>query len=302
MIMKKVLFVTVMALLSFIFVIGASAEDITIIGIKGKVLVRHRAIAPWKRAKLGQVLYKDCELKTKRASECTLSFGEGQRKTMNIKQNSHIKIADVLGQTIELSKGRVFSLIEKLDKAETFRVKTPTAIAGARGTGLGVVFDGAMTSAFCFEGTIFVEGFDPQGNSTGEKDVGEGFKVDVFEDGEISDLLPLSDEDSRDWDEFREGLKDLSGGDSGDDSGSQAGTQGSAADTEGGTDIDEELMQEEQQELREEQRDDFREDLLREQREQEEAPAAEDIHQEEVEMRDCWPYCLAVLDFVSMHV
>ena len=58
---------------------------------------------------------------------------------------------------------------------EKFEIRTPTAIAGPRGTGWIMGFIDDSTYVTCFEGKVYVIGLDEQGNTISKKDITEGF-------------------------------------------------------------------------------------------------------------------------------
>lgn len=206
---KKIIF----CFIFFVVIAVTAAEvmgEVTIISVRGDVLVRPRAITPWHSAVVGEALTQDSEVLTKTHSQCSLSFDVNVENVVTVDENSQITIADAFGRNIGLSKGRVFSLIGKKPKEESFEIKTPTAIAGARGTGWSVDFFNS-TVAKCFQGVMFVIGLDKQGNKTSEQDVEEGSGMEVFEGGAFGETFELTGEDKNSWDAFVNNLNDMKG-------------------------------------------------------------------------------------------
>lgn len=206
--MKKILLYSMSILSILLFVPGAFAQELIIIHTQGDVLVRSQEILPWRRAVIGESLYKNYELLTKTGAQCTLSLDKDLSDVVVVEESSHIKIADILGRNIELSKGRVFSLINTEKTAETFEIKTPTALAGARGTGWVVDFS-TSTTAKCFQGVIYVIGLDEDGNKISQQNIKGGSGIEVFTGGTFGDLFDLSYEDRDAWKDFSDDLKDL---------------------------------------------------------------------------------------------
>lgn len=190
----------------------AFAQMARVIDLKGDVQIKQGVSSDWGRAKMNMLLGKDAEIKTAPGSHCTLAFDEERKNIMTIKENSQIRIENVTPGSVYLPQGRVFSLINNLSRNEKFQVRTPTAIAGARGTGWGTQTDGTNTGASCFEDTIFVQGLDEQGNPTGEQDVGEGFGLDIFQGGLFGDMSPLGDGERGEWNDFSNYVGGLGGG------------------------------------------------------------------------------------------
>jgi len=199
--MKKVL----LFLFVFQFIVCASvfAQIAKIIDVDGTVKVRKEAKGSWQKAKPDMYLDDEAEIKTGRDSQCILSLDEDLANILTIKDNSHIRMEDVKKGKVFLPKGRVFSLIEDISKLEDFQVRTPTAVAGVRGTGESVEADKFGTSVMCFEGTAYVAGIDKAGNMTDRKDLVAGFGADVTRDGIVADIFKLADRDWKDWQGFK---------------------------------------------------------------------------------------------------
>jgi len=249
--MKRIIILATVFLAVFIFTANVFAQGVKIVDIEGDVLLKERVISPWRKAKTGEALHKNYELITKEQSECTLSFDDSLDKVLTLGENSRLKIADVISGNLELAKGRVFSLIEKIEEHETFEIKTPTAIAGPRGTGWSVYF-GGITIVYCFEGGVFIDGLDEKGNKVSHKDIKAGSGVKVPKGGKISDLFGLTGKDKKDWKKFKGNLKGKGTGQLPPGAGAQ-----------------DKLRQ-----IREEQREDFREDMTSELRHRREAASS----------------------------
>ncbi len=203
-------------LAAFLFVTGSVfAQVAKIVDVGGKVTVKTDVSSGWKTAKVNMVLDKDAEIETKENSYCTLAFDEEQNNIVTLKQNSRIRIDSIEPGAVFLPQGRVFSLIKNLPKNETFEVRTPTAVAGARGTGWVTEIEGDHVSEKCFDDVIYIRGLDPQGNVTGETDLSQGSGMNV-QGGRLGSRYALGDDDYREWNDFTGYVDDLqSGGDEG---------------------------------------------------------------------------------------
>ncbi len=97
--------------------------------------------------------------------------------------------------TFESGYGKVMARIEGLKGKSQFRVKTPTAISGARGTIMYLEIKPTSTKSF-FEGGV---GYMKNMISGLEKaiDVGQNSKAD--DAGGVSEPVPTSDEDRMEW-------------------------------------------------------------------------------------------------------
>ncbi len=199
-------------LAAFLFVpCYAFAQVAKIVDVGGKVTVKTDASADWKKAKVNMVLNKDAELETKENSYCTLAFDEEQKNIVTLKQNSRIRIDSIKPGAVFLPQGRVFSLIKNLSKSEKFEVRTPTAVAGARGTGWITEYKGACVSEKCLDDVTYVQGLDPQGNITGEANLPQGNGMDVC-GGQLGSRYALGDNDYQEWNDFTGYVGSLQGG------------------------------------------------------------------------------------------
>lgn len=195
-------FLSVFTTLSF-------AQGAKIMDTQGKVLIKKDAASDWQKAKLDMLLGKDAEIQTKEKSVCTLSFDAAMKNIVTIRENSHVKIENILPGKLYLPEGRVFAVIESLASEEKFQVRTPTAIAGARGTGWLTSFINNVTSALCFNDQIFVQGLDADGNPTGETNVSSGYGVEVGPAGLLGKIFALKDMDFKEWDDFMAYITEL---------------------------------------------------------------------------------------------
>jgi len=193
----------------------ALAQSARIIGLRGKVMVRQQESSPWKKAGINMALDKSAEIETKENANCTLSFDQARKNVVTMKSSSYLKLASVKPADLYLKEGRVFALIENLQKSEKFQIRTPTAIAGARGTGWGTDFHNNQTGVMCFENTIFTNGLDNSGNPTGEQDVNAGNGLDIGPGGVMGGLFNLDEADYEEWDDFLGYLEDLKNNESG---------------------------------------------------------------------------------------
>jgi len=261
--MKRILFLLAGACVLFL-PLQAFAQAAKIVDLGWQVNVKKDAASAWEKAKINMLLEKGAEIETKHGSYCTLAFDEERKNIVTIKQDSLIKIESIKPGNIFLPKGRVFSIITNLSKAEKFQIRTPTAIAGARGTGWATGYGGANTSAKCFKDTAYVQGLDEAGNLAGEQDLPSGMGLDIGGGGRFGELYQLGDQDYTEWGDFSGYTGDLTTeGSSGDTGGEEGGTNNPSIG-----------------DLREEQRGDYREDSLETIRGQESTPS-QDSGQEE---------------------
>ncbi|MDD2689084.1 MAG: FecR domain-containing protein [Candidatus Omnitrophica bacterium] len=210
--MKRTLLCLVILQIFFLPVL-VFAQVAKVIDVQGMVLVRVDTSHDWTPAKINMFLDKQSELKTQAKSKCTLAFDEELRNILSIDENSQIKLEEIKPGNIFLREGRVFTLIENLAKSEEFQVRTPTAIAGARGTGWTMQYLNNASSALCFVDTVYMQGLDNAGGVTREKDLSSGWGINISAGGSLGELFPLTDADYLQWNNFMDYIHELRGDD-----------------------------------------------------------------------------------------
>lgn len=185
------------------------AQTAKIIDVKGNVSIKRNAKSVWEKAKINAILDKNAEIQTKAKSECIVTFDEELKNILTIKENSYIKIEDIKPGKINLPQGRVFSLIEDIKNIEKFEIKTPTAVAGVMGTGLGVVSSLAGSSIMCFQDKVYTQGLDKNGKLTGKELLDEGLGINTDENGNLSDTFELGKDNLDIWNEFKENINEI---------------------------------------------------------------------------------------------
>jgi hypothetical protein len=116
--------------------------------MKGTVEVRTTKDKKWVGAKVGTVLNEGDMLRTMAGSWALLNLdGQGQTATVEVKENSQLKMAQLLenkaassqSTLLDLALGEVLIKAKKLHSEKSkFEVKTPTSIVAVRGTTFSV--------------------------------------------------------------------------------------------------------------------------------------------------------------------
>ncbi|MEW6170872.1 MAG: FecR domain-containing protein [Candidatus Omnitrophota bacterium] len=185
------------------------AQTAKIIDAKGKVLIKKDAKSAWEKIKINAILDKNAEIQTKAKSECVIAFDEELKNILTLKENSYIKIEDIKPGKINLPQGRVFSLIEDIKNIEKFEIRTPTAVAGVMGTGLGIVSSLTGSSIMCFQDKVYTQGLDKNGKLTGKEVLREGIGINTDENGNLSDTFELGKDNLDNWNEFKENINEI---------------------------------------------------------------------------------------------
>ncbi|MCF7916649.1 MAG: FecR family protein [Candidatus Omnitrophica bacterium] len=192
----------------FLFTGLGFAQTAKIIKLEGSVQIKKTETDNWQIATIGTYLKKEAEIKTKADSSCTLAFDKQLDNLITIEQNSHLKLEQVKPAELFLPEGRVFSIIDNLADIGEFKIKTPVAVSGVRGTGDSVESTEEGTTVKCFAGEIYVESLlKPQ-----DPILGSGSGIKVSPTGQLGNIFGLSEDDWRMWNKFLAGINSMRGG------------------------------------------------------------------------------------------
>ncbi len=163
--MKKLLLLLVCLALS-IGLTSAYAldEKVVVVSHDGDVKVIPAGQAQAIACQNGMLLKEGSRVITGKASYVTIAFDKAGRNLVKIKENTEVVIKLDGSDKIELVDGVVFALLQKLDRGETFRVRTPCAVCGARGTAWMTETNGLVTYVGVFGSNVFASGINKDGS------------------------------------------------------------------------------------------------------------------------------------------
>ncbi len=194
---------TALILLAGLFTLSTAwALEAELLSVEGRVQYRISSSAEWQNASKGDKLPQGAEIITASNSGCQLRVGPSE-SAVRIQADSRAVLTSLQPVKIQLESGRLFALVRNLEKGSTFEVRTPTAMAAARGTGWGQDSDKVEV----FESVV-----DVTGAAGGRKDVNEGQGIHIGDDGTLGDLFDIPDSDKNDWKEFKESAGGEGGG------------------------------------------------------------------------------------------
>ncbi len=191
---KRIIFVLI---LGFLWNNCKEKTDMTkesvllVLSKKGEVeLIRDNKTEP---LQLNSFVVKGDLIQTKAGSSVDLEFPGGA--LLRVKENSSLRINSILFQEntqveLNLLKGKVFAKIKnKLKEKESFRIKTPTMIAGVRGTEFSVSED-EIPKIMVLEGEVSAEkeAIPTIAVVSGKKAEGEGLVISDLTPEEKSEL------------------------------------------------------------------------------------------------------------------
>lgn len=142
------------------FAADACAQDsaLKIAGFEGTVQVKMAASAEWMGAAVDQPLNAGDSVRTGPDGQTMLQFSD--KSTVALKPNTEITVEELVWNenarkaNINMPTGEMRAILKKLDQPSDFKVKTPTAICGARGTVFYILVTPTETRVFVTEGAV----------------------------------------------------------------------------------------------------------------------------------------------------
>lgn len=183
-------------------------REAKVIFAKGDANVLKAGKTEWTTAKEGMLLSDGDTVKTGKGSSVELSFDKENKNIIRLEENSTAILRGKMLKQIELPQGRIRSLVKNLRKESSFEIKTPTIVAGARGSGWDVDSSEKRDNVKAFEDEIFVQSYDQQGKLIKEIYVREGWEVAIDRFQAPGELMELTGNDRNDWNSWREDLSD----------------------------------------------------------------------------------------------
>jgi len=119
--------------------------------------------------KKGMILRSGDAVTTGKDSYLEMAFDENDLNTVQVEADSHVVIRLDNESNVELISGKAFTVLSNLEKDEEFRIKTPAAVCGARGTGWETSTDGWVTTVSVFDNKVFLWGVEKDGRPMKKK-------------------------------------------------------------------------------------------------------------------------------------
>jgi hypothetical protein len=145
-------------------VVFAAPMKVTVDKVKGKVEARANDTAGWKTVANGTSVAVGSTVRTGAGASCMLKWAGGNVVKVDAMSQLKVSQADkgangAENSTVDLSSGKVSARAKKFNTPDSsFKVKTPTAVAGVRGTYVVGEVDESGESHFgVVEGSVAVE-------------------------------------------------------------------------------------------------------------------------------------------------
>ena len=134
-----------------------------IVSISGSVEVLLSGETKSITAEADMFLQAGDKVKTGRNSYVEVAFDEDAENLVRLNSDASAVFTLKDDEKIELIEGEVFAIINKLKKEEKFEIRTPTAIAGVRGTEWVTKVSQEGTDVEAINGSPYVKGFESDG-------------------------------------------------------------------------------------------------------------------------------------------
>ena len=201
--MRKLLTLIFCLALCFGFVSMAQASvdsfyEVAVVALKGDVQVDTDGSGKWIKPWIGMKLKKNAILTTGSNSYVDVVFDADGLNTLRIKADTKTTIQEA---SVKLTQGSVFAAFANIAKGSSFKVNTPTAVCGIRGSGMGVSYINEITSVQAFEHSVYVRGLDAQGLEVGKEVViPQGWKTQVLTNGNTTPPASLTENEKKIFD------------------------------------------------------------------------------------------------------
>jgi hypothetical protein len=161
-------------------VFAAPVKSVSVMSYAGDVKVTARGTDTPVACQPGMALEDGARLTTGEESYADITFDASGKNVVRVRENSQMVLKLEGADKIELIDGEVFAVLENLKRGETFRIKTPCATCGARGTAWDAKTGADVTEVLVLRGRVFVRGTNRDGSvMEGELLVDEGLATRV---------------------------------------------------------------------------------------------------------------------------
>ena len=161
---KFVLIGVVFFCVSMLSFCAFAAGTVTVMSFEGDVTIMPPRAAKAVVCSEGLIIKKGTHISTGRGSYVEIGFDQKKLNVARIKENTEVVVTLKGKDKIELIDGAVFTLLKDMKKGERFRIKTPSAACGARGTGWETMSEREMTRVEVVEDKVFVRGINKDGS------------------------------------------------------------------------------------------------------------------------------------------
>ena len=209
---KRIVLSLIFSVVCFFVVSQVSARVVTVTATKGRVEMQRAGSNTWDPVVSSTQLNISDKIQTKKGSMCELTLDDGS--LIKIKENSTLEINELSEDASATKKNSVFKLLigkiwskAQLQNESTFKVVTPTAIAGIKGTEFAIIvsIDGS-SDILVFKGSVEVKSLREEIDDikTVLVEAGKALGVKLDESGNLRDVTTG---EQVEWQKFIESKK-----------------------------------------------------------------------------------------------
>lgn len=181
-------------------------REAKVILVKGDVNIQKAGKTEWLKAKEGMILVDGDTAKTGKNSAVEIAFDRDKKNLVRLEENSTAILRGKMLKRVELPQGKIRFVVKSLKRDSSFEIKTPTVVAGARGSGGDVIARENEDTVRAQEDELFVQSFDEQGNLIQEISLTEGMEVNIERFEAPGEIMEITGADRSDWGAWKEDL------------------------------------------------------------------------------------------------
>lgn len=167
--MKRTLLLCLGALLLGVFTeTGYCSRALELTDFGGELVIHEPEKGAEVSAEKGMDIGNGFRLVTKKDGYAVLSFPDEQANLIKINNKSDVIVKIENGWGVELLDGEVVASLSDLGGAKDFKVRTPCAVCGVRGTSWSTSTDKKATEVAVADGEVYVRGFKKDGTAMRE--------------------------------------------------------------------------------------------------------------------------------------
>lgn len=132
--------------------------------LEGSVMILPSGEALEVKCEKGMLLKSGDRITTGEKSYLEIAFDSEKGNVVKVKENTQVVVRLKGDEKIELIDGELVTSLKNLKKGTEFRIVTPSAVCGARGTGWVTKAGKDLTVISVFDGTVFTLGLEKDGS------------------------------------------------------------------------------------------------------------------------------------------
>ena len=184
--------------------INIQANDAMVLFIDGNAEVKFIISNEWSKAEKGMTLTDRDQVRTGENSWIELGLGQGYLNVIRVQENTYVELTAISPAEVNILKGELRALVEKLGADETFEIKTPMSVCGVRGTGWDTLYDGNEVTVDVFENDVFFSAVS-KGQPMEDPLINAGKRGILRDPSMPINIMNIPQVKLREWSQWKEG-------------------------------------------------------------------------------------------------